>query len=274
MRRPSASMKNRPEKAAEGGSSAGGLPGCASRRAKLRRWWRPVRSESPPHDPRKGQRVERVLIWRLPVRTPPSARPYSHEAEREATIAGTSPAFATSSQGRGRRLIVEEALQAPDFPDLGHWIEQQPPWSDLPIVLLTQRERRAERNRRASAQRPRSATSASWNGRSTHDPGQYHRRRPARRRASTKPATASRHPAPPGPAGAAGAGSALRNWRPPTASSPTRSPNASGIESVLRPGPAASKRSGSSPRVAHDFKQPADGRARQHPPDQKATFDR
>jgi signal transduction histidine kinase len=56
--------------------------------------------------------------------------------------------------GAGVALIVEEALQGSDYPLLVRWIEQQPPWSDLPIVLIAHRGGGIERNpaaRRMSA---------------------------------------------------------------------------------------------------------------------------
>jgi signal transduction histidine kinase/CheY-like chemotaxis protein len=48
--------------------------------------------------------------------------------------------------GAGVALIVEEALQDPDYPALVRWIETQPPWSDLPIVLIAHRGGGVERN--------------------------------------------------------------------------------------------------------------------------------
>ena len=50
------------------------------------------------------------------------------------------------SDGVGAVLIAEEALQSPRYPDLVHWIEQQPPWSDLPVVLIAHRGGGLERN--------------------------------------------------------------------------------------------------------------------------------
>jgi signal transduction histidine kinase/CheY-like chemotaxis protein len=46
----------------------------------------------------------------------------------------------------GVALIAEEALQSADYPDLVRWIDQQPPWSDLPIVLVAHRGGGVERN--------------------------------------------------------------------------------------------------------------------------------
>ena len=49
-------------------------------------------------------------------------------------------------QGAGLALIAEEALESADYPDFVRWIEHQPPWSDLPIVLITHRGGGLERN--------------------------------------------------------------------------------------------------------------------------------
>jgi signal transduction histidine kinase len=48
--------------------------------------------------------------------------------------------------GLGAALVAEEALQNADYPALVRWIEQQPPWSDLPIVLIAHRGGGMERN--------------------------------------------------------------------------------------------------------------------------------
>ena len=55
------------------------------------------------------------------------------------------------AEGAGMVLVVEEAMQAAGYPDFVHWIEEQPPWSDLPIILLALRGGGMERN--PSAQR-------------------------------------------------------------------------------------------------------------------------
>ena len=39
--------------------------------------------------------------------------------------------------GAGLLLIAAEALRGPELETLLHFLEQQPAWSDLPIVLLT-----------------------------------------------------------------------------------------------------------------------------------------
>src|SRR6478672_5755159 len=37
----------------------------------------------------------------------------------------------------GALFIAEEALTAPGIATLGHLLEQQPPWSDLPVIVST-----------------------------------------------------------------------------------------------------------------------------------------
>lgn len=43
------------------------------------------------------------------------------------------------THGAGVLLLTQEALVLPRFPQLVHAIEQQPPWSDLPLVVLASR---------------------------------------------------------------------------------------------------------------------------------------
>ncbi|HEY1425192.1 MAG TPA: hypothetical protein VGF50_00845, partial [Caulobacteraceae bacterium] len=50
------------------------------------------------------------------------------------------------AEGAGAALIAEEALQSAGYPELVRWIERQPPWSDLPIVLIAHRGGGIERN--------------------------------------------------------------------------------------------------------------------------------
>lgn len=42
-------------------------------------------------------------------------------------------------QGAGLAIIASEALQYADLAPLRHWISEQPPWSDFPFVILSQR---------------------------------------------------------------------------------------------------------------------------------------
>ena len=48
--------------------------------------------------------------------------------------------------GVGLAVIAEEALQNASYPILVRWIDHQPPWSDLPIVLIAHRGGGIERN--------------------------------------------------------------------------------------------------------------------------------
>jgi PAS domain S-box-containing protein len=52
--------------------------------------------------------------------------------------------------GAGLAIVAEEAIQNFDLRPLADLLSQQPPWSDLPIVLLTQRGGGPERNPEAS----------------------------------------------------------------------------------------------------------------------------
>ena len=48
--------------------------------------------------------------------------------------------------GAGFALVAEEALAGADLKPLSAWVREQPEWSDLPFVLLTQRGGGLERN--------------------------------------------------------------------------------------------------------------------------------
>jgi signal transduction histidine kinase len=77
------------------------------------------------------------------------------EASLPVTVCEDLPCLcAELDDGVGAALIVEEALQGAEYPDLVRWIETQPAWSDLPIVILAPRGGGLERNpaaRRLSA---------------------------------------------------------------------------------------------------------------------------
>ena len=49
-------------------------------------------------------------------------------------------------RGAGLAIITEEAFRTTDLKDLSAWIAGQPPWSDFPFVLLTERGGGLERN--------------------------------------------------------------------------------------------------------------------------------
>jgi len=52
--------------------------------------------------------------------------------------------------GAGLAIIVEEVLHEQDYGDLARWVEAQPAWSDLPIIILAPRGGGLERNPAAS----------------------------------------------------------------------------------------------------------------------------
>jgi signal transduction histidine kinase len=54
------------------------------------------------------------------------------------------------AQGAGFALVTDDALHAADISSLAKWVAEQPPWSDFPFVLLTERGGGLERNPRAS----------------------------------------------------------------------------------------------------------------------------
>jgi hypothetical protein len=50
------------------------------------------------------------------------------------------------ARGAGLAVVAEEALATADLHGLSAWLGAQPPWSDLPFVLLTRRAGTLERN--------------------------------------------------------------------------------------------------------------------------------
>ena len=99
----------------------------------------------------EGSRSERALI----------VAPFGRDAAvaaailREAAIESTLCEDLTSLQreceaGAGLGVIVEEVLQECDYGPLARWLEQQPTWSDFPIIVLAQRGGGLERNPQAA----------------------------------------------------------------------------------------------------------------------------
>jgi len=90
---------------------------------------------------------ERVLIVAPLGRDASIAAAILGEAGRPLFICPDLPCLLQElSHGVGVALIAEEALQNADYPDLARWIEAQPPWSDLPVVLIAHRGGGVERN--------------------------------------------------------------------------------------------------------------------------------
>jgi signal transduction histidine kinase/CheY-like chemotaxis protein len=69
------------------------------------------------------------------------------EAEIPAVVCADLPDLCDAlDDGVGVALIVEEMLVGADYPQLVRWIESQPAWSDLPIIILALRGGGLERN--------------------------------------------------------------------------------------------------------------------------------
>ena len=90
---------------------------------------------------------ERVLIVAPLGRDAAIAAAILGEAGVPPLICADLPRLLADLQtGAGVALIAEEALQGADYPGLVRWIEGQPPWSDLPVVLIAHRGGGMERN--------------------------------------------------------------------------------------------------------------------------------
>ncbi len=50
--------------------------------------------------------------------------------------------------GAGAALLTDDAIRNADLKGLADWVGTQPPWSDFPFVLLTERGGGLERNPR------------------------------------------------------------------------------------------------------------------------------
>lgn len=90
---------------------------------------------------------ERVLVLAPSGRDAPIARRILQEAGYGVAICPDLASLCGElERGVGVALIVEEALRGGDYALLVAWIERQPPWSDLPIVLLASRGGGVEKN--------------------------------------------------------------------------------------------------------------------------------
>jgi signal transduction histidine kinase len=81
---------------------------------------------------------ERVLIV-APVGQDAAAMAALLETERFQThiCAGLSECAAQIAHGASALLLTEEALELPHLPELLRTLEAQPPWSELPVIILT-----------------------------------------------------------------------------------------------------------------------------------------
>jgi len=90
---------------------------------------------------------ERALVLAPLGRDAQVAAAILAEAGIAATICTDLPGMVGELQaGAGVALVVEEALNHPDYGLLARWIEGQPAWSDFPVIMLTRRGGGLERN--------------------------------------------------------------------------------------------------------------------------------
>jgi two-component sensor histidine kinase/PAS domain-containing protein len=90
---------------------------------------------------------ERALILAPRGRDATIASALLHEAGIRADICPDIPALLHEiGCGAGLAVVTEEAFGTTDLRDLSDWIADQPPWSDFPFVLLTERGGGVERN--------------------------------------------------------------------------------------------------------------------------------
>ncbi|MGB7828781.1 MAG: sensor histidine kinase, partial [Pseudolabrys sp.] len=54
--------------------------------------------------------------------------------------------------GAGLAVITEDSIRNADIKGLANWTSSQPPWSDFPFVILTERGAGLERNPAAERQ--------------------------------------------------------------------------------------------------------------------------
>lgn len=90
---------------------------------------------------------ERALILAPFGRDAAVASAILAEAKLESAACASVPELAQAcAAGAGLALIVEEVLLDDDYTALARWIENQPAWSDFPIVILARRGAGLERN--------------------------------------------------------------------------------------------------------------------------------
>lgn len=96
---------------------------------------------------------ERVLILAPQGRDAFVAARILGEAGNVAEICNDLPTFLQELElGAGVAVLTDEAIRTADLKGLASWISSQPPWSDFPFVLLTERGGGLERNPSAERQ--------------------------------------------------------------------------------------------------------------------------
>jgi signal transduction histidine kinase/ActR/RegA family two-component response regulator len=90
---------------------------------------------------------ERALILAPHGRDAGVARGMLAEAAMPSDVVGDVLELVTNLEaGAGFVVVTEEAINATDLHQLSDWLDHQPEWSDLPVILLTQRGGGLERN--------------------------------------------------------------------------------------------------------------------------------
>ena len=96
---------------------------------------------------RPGASSERAVILAPTGRDASVAASLIREAGFYANICGDLPALMHEVEGgAGLAVIADEAIKTADLRGLVHWLNDQPSWSDFPIVLLTHQGGGPERN--------------------------------------------------------------------------------------------------------------------------------
>ncbi|MEA2823379.1 MAG: hypothetical protein QOJ86_5383, partial [Bradyrhizobium sp.] len=94
-----------------------------------------------------GESSERAVILAPIGRDAAVAAALIREAGFYANIAADLPALLRDVEaGAGLAVIAEEAIKTADLRGLVNWLNEQPSWSDFPIVLLTHQGGGPERN--------------------------------------------------------------------------------------------------------------------------------
>jgi len=94
-----------------------------------------------------GRSSERAVILAPTGRDSAVAAALIREAGFYAQSCADFPALLEEIKGgAGVAVIADEAIKTVDLRGLGHWLHDQPSWSDFPIVLLTRQGGGPERN--------------------------------------------------------------------------------------------------------------------------------
>jgi signal transduction histidine kinase len=101
--------------------------------------------------PAAAARADVALILTPTGRDAEIAQGLLREAGVPAVICGTVECLCRELElGAGFAMVTDGALGQSDMAALAAWVQQQPPWSDFPFVLLTERGGGLERNPTAS----------------------------------------------------------------------------------------------------------------------------